>query len=106
MALTMENINKINSIINADFESVPQRPLSTLEVEKPIMWFQYSAPHFPEAIDMHSAIDRLGHELSCIAFDRLHAMNYDMNYCCSQDDVERLDMEYKMYKDGAARCMT
>lgn len=68
------------------------------------MWFQYTAQNWVEAADIYTAVERLGCELEAISFDRLHAANYDLDYCFDSASVNSLMEESKRYCTGADLC--
>lgn len=68
------------------------------------MWMHYASQDWVKAEDIDSAIERMGCELNCMSFDRLHAANYDLNYCYFEEEVKRLSEESEMYNNGSSLC--
>lgn len=68
------------------------------------MWMHYAGENWTKAIDLHTAIERMGEELSCLSFDRLHAMNYDMNYCFFEEKVIELQKDCDKFENGSELC--
>lgn len=68
------------------------------------MWMQYSSQYWPEAVDLKSAISRLGSELDALAMDALHSANYDMAICWDPEAVAIQNGWYNKYREGSRLC--
>ncbi|XP_023312322.1 uncharacterized protein LOC111692511 [Anoplophora glabripennis] len=68
------------------------------------MWMHYASQNWTDAEDLQSAVKRLMNELDCVAIDCLHASNYDMNYCFSEEKIKQLEEDYEKHRRGASLC--
>ena len=64
----------------------------------------YSEEHWPKAIDLESAISRLGKELDALAMDALHSINYDAEVWLFPEAVAYQNDCYEKYCKGSSLC--
>lgn len=64
----------------------------------------YSEEHWPKAIDLESAIRRLGRELDALATDALHSINYDADIWPFPEAVALQSEWYEKYNAGRNLC--
>lgn len=65
----------------------------------------YARQQWVEPTDIDTAIQRLGSELNALSFDRLHATNYDLDYCYDEEKVRWLEEQAEMYNNGWELCV-
>lgn len=68
------------------------------------MWMHYASQSWTKAHDIPTSIERLGSELDALAFDSIHAANYDSYVCFDKSSVELVLKNAEKYSDGSKLC--